>query len=160
MGYHAVMKPSLIVVAAFFSLTLLSLRHADAEEGRWKLFGKSVTETLWHLDTETVSRPSERVVAVWVKSVPDRARTPETEGTERTEAVLKRIQEKYFGDYAYTEGLWELDCPRALFRLLYFCAWDKNGLILDSRITPEAPWSFILPGSAGDALRETVCFAE
>ncbi|MCL5421582.1 MAG: hypothetical protein M1461_03810 [Nitrospirae bacterium] len=140
-----------------FSLILLLSHYAGSEEGRWKLFGKSMTGTLWYMDTETVTMPAENIVAVWVKSIPDKTSTHETEEKEKTEAILKRIQEKYFGEYEYTDGLWELDCSKSLFRLLYFCAYTKNGDILTSRLTPDAEWSSILPGSAGEALFRAVC---
>ena len=121
------------------------------------MFGKSLSGTLWYVDTETVSRPAENIVAVWVKSIPDKTRSSSTEEEEKTEDILKRIQEKYFGEYEYTDGLWELDCSKSLFRLLSFCAYNKNGDILTSRTSPDAEWSFILPGSAGEALLGTVC---
>ena len=155
------MKRSLIIRTLMFSLTfsfvLLFSHYAGSEEGRWKLFGRSMTGTLWYMDTETVTRPAENIVAVWVKSVPDKTRTDATEEKEKTEAILKRIQEKYFGDYEYTDGLWELDCSKSLFRLLYFCAYNKGGDILTSRMSPDAEWSFVLPASAGEALLEAVC---
>ncbi len=140
-----------------FSFVLLSSHYAGSEEGRWKLFGRSMTGTLWYMDTETVTRPAENIVAVWVKSIPDKTSADDMEEKEKTEAVLKRIQEKYFGDYEYTDGLWELDCLKSLFRLLYFCAYNKNSGILTSRLAPDAEWSFTLPGSAGEALLEAVC---
>jgi hypothetical protein len=149
------MKGLTVVVTSF--LLLLLPHSAEPGEGRWKLFGKSLTGTSWYMDTETVSRPSENVVAVWVKSVPDKTGTDQTEEPEETEAILKRIQGKYFGAYEYTEGLWELDCSKSLFRLLYFCAYEQNGDILVSRISPDAEWSFVLPGSAGEALAAVVC---
>lgn len=150
------MKFPLFVISVFSFLLLLS-HSAGPEEERWKLFGKSVTNTRWYMDTATVTHPAENIVAVWVKSVPDKIRTDESEGPEETETILKRIQERYFGDYDYTQGLWELDCSKSLFRLLYFCAYDKNGDILISRVSPEAEWSSIFPGSAGEALRGVVC---
>jgi hypothetical protein len=151
------MKHPLVIMGLIFSCVLLLSRYADSGEGRWRLFGKSVTETLWYMDTETVTHPEDNIVAVWVKSIPDKNHTAPAEGPDKTEVILKSIQERYFGDYEYTDGLWELDCSQSLFRLLYFCAYDKHGDILTSRVTPDAEWSSILPGSAGEALREAVC---
>ncbi len=159
--YNVIMRRSLILKGLIFFLTFSSLlllsRYAGSGEGRWKLLGKSLTGTFWYMDTETVSHPAENIVAVWVKSIPDKTHTAATEEEEETEDILKRIQEKYFGGYEYTDGLWELDCSQSLFRLLYFCAYDKNGNIITSRISPDVEWSFILPGSAGEALSGAVC---
>ncbi len=154
MKHFPIIKSLIFFMASFI---LLFPYYAESGEGRWKLIGKSVTETLWYTDDETVSHPAEHIVAVWVKSIPDKNRTGYTEEQEKPEVILKRIQERYFGNYEYTEGLWELDCSKSLFRLLYFCAYDKNGDILTSMVTPDAEWSFILPGSAGEALFEAVC---
>ncbi len=121
------------------------------------MFGKSMTGTLWYMDTETMSSPAENIVAVWVKSVPDKTPATSGEEKEKTEALLRQIQEKYFGDYEYTDGLWELDCAASLFRVLYFCAFGSKGDVLTSRTSPDAEWSFILPGSAGEALLGAIC---
>lgn len=136
---------------------LLFLHDAEPGEKRWKLIGKSVTGTLWYVDNETITHPTEHIVAVWVKSVPDKNRAGYTGEKEETEVMLKRIQERYFGEYEFTEGLWELDCSKSLFRLLYFSAYDGNGRSIASMITPDAEWSCILPGSAGEAVSGALC---
>jgi hypothetical protein len=155
MGHSLIMKGMTFFLT--FSLLLLPSHYAGAEEGRWKLFGKSLTGTFWYMDTQTMSRPAENIVAVRVKSIPDKTLSADTEEKEKTEDILKRIQEKYFGEYEYTDGLWELNCSKSLFRLLSFCAFNKNGDILTSHTSPDAEWSFILPGSAGEALLGAVC---
>lgn len=146
-----------IIILLALSFVLLLPHDGESGDGRWKLFGKSMSGTLWYLDTETMTRPVENIVAVWVKSVPDKAVSDSAEGKEETETILKRLQEKYFGEYGSTDGLWELDCSKSLFRLLYFCVYDKNGDILTSSTTPDAEWSSILPGSAGETLFGVVC---
>ncbi len=149
-----------ILHAILFSIILaVSLPSARSEEERWKSIGKSKTGTRWFIDTDTLARPSENLVSVWVRSVPDPEKSPpvEPEDMENTEDTLKRIQERYFGEYGYTEALWELDCSSAMFRLLYFCAYSGDNETLSSTLTPDAEWSFIMPGSVGEILRESVC---
>jgi hypothetical protein len=131
--------------------------YANSEEERWKLAGKSRTDTLWYIDTESISYPSKDVVSVWVKTVPENTATGYVEGTESTDDILKKIQEKYFGDYKYTEGLWELDCARSMFRLLYFCVYSKGNKVITSPLTPDAEWSSIIHGSVGESIQEAVC---
>jgi hypothetical protein len=106
-----------------------------------------------------MSHPSQNLVSVWVKSVPDpdRKASGEAEDGEGTEDILKRLQERYFGDYGHTEALWEIDCLRASFRLLYFSGYRLDGGILFSTLTPDAEWSLIIPGSVGETVREAVC---
>lgn len=99
----------------------------------------------------------ENIASVWVRSIPDRPVNDRKAEKQTPGAVLKDIQEKYFGDYAYTEGLWEIDCPKAMFRILYFCAYTTEGSVLFSSLTPDAGWSFIIRGSVGETLREAVC---
>jgi hypothetical protein len=147
----------LLTVLLVLFLVLLLCPYAKPEEGNWKLIGKSETGTLWYIDAGSIFHLSENLVSVWVKSVPDKVHAEEPAGKERTEEILKRIQEKYFGDYDHTEALWELDCSRALFRLLYFCAYDRDNETLFSAPTPDAAWSWIIPGSAGESVREAVC---
>jgi len=130
---------------------------AKSDEGRWKLIGKSETETRWYIDAETMTYPAENLVSVWVKSVPDNIRSEGAEDGERTGEILKRIQERYFGDYGYTEALWEIDCSGAMFRLLYFRAYATDNETLFSTLTPAAEWSFIIPGSVGETVSEAAC---
>ncbi|HUO77562.1 MAG TPA: surface-adhesin E family protein [Thermodesulfovibrionales bacterium] len=131
--------------------------YADPEEERWRLAGKSRTDTLWYIDTESISYPSKDVVSVWVRTVPDTTAAGYVEGTESTDDILKNIQGKYFGDYKYTEGLWELDCARSMFRLLYFSVYSKENKIITSPLTPDADWSYIIQGSVGETIQEAVC---
>jgi len=126
-------------------------------EGEWKFIGKSRTGTSWYIDRETASGPSGDIITAWVKSIPEKVNT-EYEGEEESpETILKKIQGKYFGDYEYTEGLWELDCARNMLRLLYFCAYNKENEIITSYLTPDAGWSYIIQGSVGEAIQEVVC---
>lgn len=141
------------VVLVLFTPALLS---AASAEGRWKLIGQSKTGTQWYIDAGTIA-PSGDIVAVWVKSIPEKTSFEPERNNEKTEDILKRIQAKYFGHYEFTEGLWELDCARNAFRLLYFCAYDKEGGVVASSLTPDAEWSFVIPGSAGETLREALC---
>jgi hypothetical protein len=151
------MRPSLLRRGLVLFLLFLCALNADAEAGRWKLFGKSMTGTRWHMDTETITRPSPEIVSVWVRSIPDKVITDDGQEEEEPGTVLKRIQEKYFGEYEYAEGLWELECSKSLFRLLYFCVYSRNGDIVTSRVSPDSEWAAVLPGSAGEALLSTVC---
>lgn len=153
------LSSSVKVPAALFLLSFIGLLspYAESEEGRWELIGKSRTDTCWYIDTETISYSSRGIVSAWVKTVPDKATTDYGEDVERTEGILRKIQERYFGDYEYTEGLWELDCSKNMFRLLYFCAYNKKDEIITSSLTSDAEWSFIIPGSVGEIIQEAVC---
>jgi hypothetical protein len=133
------------------------LSPAEPEEGRWRLIGRSTTDTHWYIDTETITHPSKDIVSVWVKSIPDTSRSSGVEGSKEIENILKQIQERYFGDYEATEGLWELDCSKTTFRLLYFSAYNSNGDTITFLLSPDAEWSFIMPGSVGETVREAVC---
>lgn len=130
---------------------------AGPEAGRWEMIGKSRTGTCWYVDIETPARGRGDPVSFWLKSVPDKASSGLPEDAEQTEDILKRIQERYFGDYEYTEALWELSCTRPAFRILYFCAYDVTGAPIFSRLTPDAEWSLILPGSVGEIIFEALC---
>jgi len=125
--------------------------------GEWKFIGKSRTGTSWYIDRETASKPSGDIITVWVKSIPEKVNVEYKEEEESTETILKKIQGNYFGDYEYTEGLWELDCTRTMFRLLYFCAYSKENKIITSHPSPDAEWSYIMQGSVGETIQEAVC---
>lgn len=147
------------IIAALYMIFSISsfFSHVNAEEERWKLTGKSKTDTCWYIDTETISRPSSDVVSLWVKSIPEKVDADIIELEDRTEEILKKIQARNFGDYEYTEALWELDCSKTMYRILYFCVYNKNGDIITTSLTPDAEWSFILFGSVGETIQETVC---
>jgi hypothetical protein len=147
---------NVLAAALLVSLVACASLSTKPEAGEWKLIGKSRTGTSWYIEKESASVPSGGIISVWVKSIPEMLNTDEGE-EESTEIILKKIQGKYFGDYAYTEGLWELDCARNMFRLLYFCAYDKENKIITSNLSPDAEWSHIMQGSAGETIQEVVC---
>lgn len=152
-AFSTMVITSLIQVSIIVSLS----PNAKAGEERWELIGKSMTDTLWYIDTETISQPSDDVVSVWVKCIPEKADTDFSEREETTEEILKKIQTRNFGDYGYTEGLWELECSKTMYRILYFCVYNRTGEIVTSTLTPDAEWSFIIPESVGETLLEAVC---
>lgn len=126
-------------------------------EGEWKFIGKSRTGTSWYIERETASGASGDIITLWVKSIPEKVDAEYGEDEKNTETILKKIQQKYFGDYEYTEGLWELDCAKNMFRLLCFCAYSREDKIIASHLTPDAEWSYIIPGSVGETVQEAVC---
>lgn len=154
------MKESFCVVLIFVCLLSLSVESRSANAGeygeRWKLAGVSRTDTLWYIDNETISASS-GVFSFWVRSVPDNAGTVNEDKETPPKQVLKDIQERNFGDYEYTEALWEIDCTNDKFRILYFAAYGRNGEGLNSSLTPDAPWTTVIQGSASETLWETVC---
>lgn len=145
-----------ITVLSLLTLAPSSAR-AESDEGRWKLIGKSKTDTLWYIDTSTLSRPSKDIVSVWVKTVPAKTDKEFLEEEESIANILKKIQARSFGDYEYTEALWEVNCSTATFRLLYFAAYNNRDEMITSILTPAAEWSSIVDGSVAETLREAVC---
>jgi hypothetical protein len=150
------LSPALLDIILSAILVAFLSPPVKSDEGRWKPIGTSETDTRWYIDSETVSRPSENIVSVWVKSIPDTVRDGPEDIREKKD-VLKLIQERYFGHYEYTEALWEIDCQGMMFRLLYFTACGKDSETLFSTLTLDAEWSYILPGSAAETVREAVC---
>lgn len=148
--------PFLILLLQIFLSGLLTPHPAVGEE-RWRQIGKSRTDTRWYIDEETIFSPEKDILAVWLKSVPDGAAPSSREGEESTDDILKDIQRRNFGEYEYTEALWEVDCAKTAFRILYFIAYDRKGETATSSLTPDAPWAPIIPGSVGETLQEAVC---
>lgn len=145
------------LTVVFLVILAFSLTPAASEEARWKMIGKSKTDTLWYIDTETLSRVPGNIVSVWLKTVPAKAATDFLEGEESIESILKKIQARSFGDYEYTEGLWELDCSGERSRLLYFAAFNKQDKVITSSLTPDAEWSLIVCGSISETMHEKLC---
>ena len=135
---------------------LLAPCPAQCEE-EWKAVGKSKTDTLWYINANPVFSSDKEIVSVWVKSVPDNTLPSPAEGDESIETILKDIQKRHFGEYDHTEALWEIDCCRCTFRILYFIARDRKGGTVTSSLTPDAPWAPVVPGSVGETLQEKVC---
>ena len=148
---------NVLAAALLVSLVGCASFTTRPEAGEWKFIGKSKTGTSWYIDKETASAPPGDIITVWVKSIPEKVNAEYEGEEESTETILKNIQGKYFGDYEYTEGLWELDCARTMFRLLYFCAYNKENKIISSHLTPDAAWSYIIHGSVGETIQEVVC---
>lgn len=147
---------ALNLLVPVFLFGLLTPDPAPAEE-RWRPIGKSRTDTQWYIDDETIFSPGKDIVAAWLKSVPDKAAPSSREGEEVADTILKDIQRRNFGEYEYTEALWEIDCVQGMFRIIYFIAYDKNGETATSSLTPEAAWAPLIPGSVGETLRDAVC---
>ncbi len=152
------MRSAGLASAIFLLVMMFASVAMSSKDGKWKLIGKSKTETLWYIDTESLSGRPGSIISVWVKAVPARADTDFLEGEESTELILKKIQQRNFGDYEYTEGLWELDCPRAMFRLLYFAAFNKLDEVIASILTPQAEWSSIVHGGISETTYESLCY--
>lgn len=149
-----------ITFTLFFQGTLLSLfilscglTNAEAGE-RWTLVGKSQTETKWYINMDSLSGIYGPAFSFWVRSIPDKTAT---EKEEDTEEILRGIQRRNFGDYDYTEALWQIDCEKCVTRVLYFVAYQKDGQRSAELLTPEAPWAEIIPGSPGAAFMDAVC---
>lgn len=130
--------------------------HAGLYEGRWTLIGKSRTETRWYVDRGSMVRTPEGALCLWIKTVPEQ---PDdiTEEKEGTYGIFREIQERYFGDYGYTESLWEVDCSGPMYRVLYFGVHNRAGEVVVTTITPHAPWSHVLSGGVAEAVYETIC---
>lgn len=145
------------VLAVLLAILILPSASGATEGARWELIGKSSSGTLWYIDTETLSRLPGDIVSVWLKTLPEKTDTDFSEGEEDIGLILKKIQARNFGDYEYTEGLWELDCSKAASRLLYFAAFDRQEKIITSSLTPDAAWSQIVHGSVSETMHETLC---
>lgn len=143
--------------ALLLMMLIFSVFAAASEEGRWKLIGESKTETLWYIDTETLSRPFGDVISVWLKTIPAKTDTDFLEGEESTEVILKKVQTRNFGGYEYTLGLWEIDCSKGISRILYFAAFNKQDETIASSLTPDAEWSFTVSGSVSEVMHEKLC---
>ena len=147
---------ALNLLVPVFLFGLFTPDPAAADE-RWRLIGKSRTDTEWYIDDETIFSPDEDIVAAWLKSVPDKAAPAPRVGEEVAETILKDIQRRNFGEYEYTEALWEINCSQDMFRVIYFVAYDRNGETATSSLTPGAAWAPLIPGSVGETLRDAVC---
>ena len=148
---------NILAAALLVSLAGCASLTTRPEAGEWKFLGKSRTDTSWYIEKEPASGPSGDIITVWVKSIPEKVNTEYEGEEESTETILKKIQGKYFGEYEYTEGLWELDCARSMFRLLYFCTYNKENKINTSHLTPDAEWSYIIQGSVEETIQEVEC---
>ncbi|HAM49784.1 MAG TPA: hypothetical protein DCP92_03490 [Nitrospiraceae bacterium] len=147
------------VLTALLLISIIALFPflAHSEGGRWKLIGRSKTDTCWYIDTESLSFSSKNIASVWVRSIPEKQDTRYGEEDESTWDIMKDLQARYFGAYRYTEGLWELDCTRGMFRILYFVAYGEDGEIINSLLDTDAGWAFIVPGSVGETIQATLC---
>jgi Surface-adhesin protein E len=148
------MVPGLLLPVLLFGL-LVPCPASGEEE--WRAVGQSKTDTRWYIDDRPVFSPDKEIVSVWVKSVPDNTFHSPAKAEQRIEAVLKDIQKRHFGEYDHTEALWELDCCRGTFRILYFIARDRQGGTVTCSLTPDAPWAPVIPGSVGETLQEELC---
>jgi len=119
-----------------FTVGLFSL-DVKAEEERWKLVYKDDEDT-WYIDNKSISYPSENIVRVRLKWVPE-------------------SKPKLGEDYEYSLGLEERNCLENKIRLLELGNYNKDGNILNSFDASKLEWRPIIPGSVGETLHKVIC---
>lgn len=129
------MKHFLGAPILFFAL-MFSCTSAQAEESgeRWHLFLKDTAYSIRYYDPEGVTRTSSEHVTVWTKTIPT------AEGNPR----IKEI-----------DSLWEIDCPKKVFRNLETKVLYTSGETEEGR-TPY-DWSKVQPEIWIAPLFEIVC---
>jgi hypothetical protein len=109
----------------------------------WNLI-KTTDEGDFFYDTENVTRLSTNTVGIWLKIV-----------------YSDKIKEQEgFDHLAQTVGLWEIDCPDKMVRLLSTSHSSKEEEILhpsSPRVLLTPDWEFISPGTPLEALYIKVC---
>jgi len=109
----------------------------------WNLI-KTTGEGDFFYDTENVTRLSTNTVGVWLKIV-----------------YSDKIKEQEgFDHLAQTVGLWEIDCPDKMVRLLSTSHSSKEEEILhpsSPRVLLTPDWEFISPRTPLEALYIKVC---
>jgi hypothetical protein len=136
---------SLSVKLGVVLIGLLILGNAEVWGADWKPYDHS--RNYWgYYDAQSITRPSENVVRVWVKHV----------YTE--EGVMDMVGSfgKIYENLSYSLILNEINCVEKKYRILSAYAKDNKGKVIHSSNDPTS-WDFLPPDSMGDRLSKEVC---
>lgn len=112
----------------------------------WKPIGVDDQGSAWEIYVASISRQPDNIVRVWVRR---------TQSKESVTGRVKKIGEEY-KDLSYSINLEEYHCTEKKRRILSLTQYSSGGgIILSDDSLGE--WSFIVPGSIGDAVFKEVC---
>jgi hypothetical protein len=117
----------------------------------WRFLGEN-EEYQFYFDNESITRLSENVLRIWVKSV------------FTNKGVIEHIKTlgiKY-ENLDHSMGLFELNCVKKTTRDLSVTFYSKGGGILGSTATDEnfkvaGQWEFIIPETFAESIYREVC---
>jgi hypothetical protein len=119
--------------------------YAEVWGADWKLYGTDAN-VLTYYDAESITRPSENIVRVWVR----------WDYTEKGVSDWVRTFGKEYENLSHTISLWEINCSEKKNRGLSLVDYDHKGDVIPSIHSP-GEWKFIFPDSIGESLYKKVC---
>ena len=112
----------------------------------WKLIGIDAKDSVWEIDTASISRQPNNIVRVWVKT---------TYSKKGINEFVKNFG-KEFKDLSYCTRLDEYHCTEKKNRTLVINWYSLSGGVMYSVESPTE-WEFVIPGSMGEDNLKAVC---
>jgi hypothetical protein len=112
----------------------------------WKFIAKDIQGNVFEIDTASISRQSNNIVGVFVKT---------TYSKKGRNEVVKYLG-KAFKDLSYSTRLNEYHCTKKKNRTLGTNWYSLDGgMMYSDKSTPE--WEFVVPDSMGGVIFKEVC---
>jgi hypothetical protein len=129
-----------------FLIVFINLGNIEAWAADWKYLVETQEEVVSY-DAESITRPSDNLVRVGVKTVFSK---------KGIHTHVKEFGER-FENLSYITDLLEFNCVEKKTRILRTTLYSNDGTILVSDTSSELEWRFILPDSLGEILYKEVC---
>jgi hypothetical protein len=121
--------------------------YAEVWGADWKLYGEATTSRQYY-DSESITRPSQNIVRVWVK-------------LSYTDKGIINMVGKYGAKYkelSFALVLWEFDCAEKKLRTFSETLYSDNGGVLEtSPAGATSEWKLLPPESMAILLLENIC---
>jgi hypothetical protein len=136
---------SLLLGLGVILIGLTIFGYSEVWGANWISYGQT-NLSLHYFDLESISRPSENVLIVWVKYEYTNAGII---------AAVERLGDKYI-DLSESRSLYEINCKQKKYRCLSSTDYSKDGTILNEFSTPMA-WKYMVPKSNIESLYKLFC---
>ena len=138
---------AIFLIFSFFASGNDAFASVDSEG--WTSLKKDL-----YINKKSIAYPSDHIVSLWVKIVPDR-------GSDLLFEEQKQLMDKGRNDqaivYEYTGYLSEIDCVKKRHRIFTTILYDINKNIINSEDHAPASWNDISPGSSFNLVETAVC---
>lgn len=140
---------SLLVIIPLF------LVSCSVKQAGFTRIGQSLTNASIYINDDTKSEES-GVLTVEIKTIP--ASSMDNIIDEKPSyRILRDIQNREFGDYAFTKALWQVNCMDKTYRIVRFTINYKDAkqpLTINSQ---NAEWEQAINGSAAETIMHYLC---
>lgn len=131
----------------FLAVIVLILLSSVGYGAEWKYFCTHGGSD-WFYDTQSVSR-GQKTIKVWTKEV--------FSDQTKKEIIKKNATQPGIDNICYSQGRYEVNCSKILYRPLSIVLYSFEGKVIDSESRSDSPFVEIFPDNLMAKLVEIIC---